>query len=110
MLTCDALLFPKCEVAEDTIYCWHDVIKNKIQSFTHPFLERWLEDGESVEEFKSALERLVGDLEGFSPARAAFKLSPIASMPDTARKELLARLEEAFQREFDVAVIRKRLQ
>ena len=109
MQTRDVLLLPKCNVAEEATYCWHDVIKNKIQLFADPFLERWLDDAESVKRFETALERVVADLEEFSPARAASKLGPIASMPDTARRELLARLDETFRRAFAVAEMRERL-
>ncbi len=105
----EVLLLPKCEVAEDVIHCWHDVIKNKIQSFGDPFLESWLDETESVQEFEAALEHVVTDLEGFSPARAAAKLAPVASMPETTRRELLAKLEDRFQRRFGPAKVRERL-
>jgi hypothetical protein len=105
----DVLLLPKCDVSEDATRCWHDIIKNKIQSFADPSLEKWLDDVESVQGFEAALEHVMEDLEGFSPTRGLAKLAPIARMPETARTALAARLDETFQRGFDVAEARERL-
>jgi hypothetical protein len=109
MSRCDVLLMPRCEVAQEATYCWHDVIKNKIQSFADPFLDRWLEEAGSVQKFEAALEYVLADLEGFSPARAAAKLAPVANMPEEARSNLLARLDEAFQRDFNLSETQERL-
>ena len=105
----EVLLLPKCEVAEAAIYCWHDVIKNKIQSFGDPFLESWLKEADSVPNFEAALERVVAGLEGFSPARAATKLVPIINMPEDDRRKLEAKLEGLFQRGFALVKMRERL-
>jgi hypothetical protein len=105
----DVLLLPKCDVSEEATCCWHDVIKNKIQSYSDPLLDRWLDVPENVETLESALKRLIGDLEGFSPARVLAKLPPIANMPETARIGLAAKLHEAFEHGFGVAETRERL-
>jgi len=105
----ELLLLPKCELAEAVVYCWHDIIKNKIQSFGDPFLESWLDEAEDVQKFEAVLEHVVEDLEGFSPARAAAKLAPVANMSETMRQELLTKLDEAFQRGFAPGKVRERL-
>jgi hypothetical protein len=105
----DILRWPKCTVAEDATYCWHDVIKNKILSLADPFLQSWLEEPDSAQKFEAALEQVFAGLEGLSPARAALNLAPIAGMDEDARNTLLARLDEVFRRDFDLSGIQERL-
>jgi len=105
----DVLLLPKCKVAEEATYCWHDVIKNKIQVFADLFLQEWLENTVDIERFQDALEQLLTNLEGFSPMFAAARLAPISSMPEPVRSRLLFGLDNAFRREFDLDTTKARL-
>jgi len=104
-----ALLFPKCEVAEQAVYCWHDIIKNRIQSFSDSFLERWLDEAVNMKRFEEALNFVLEDLEGFSPARAIPGLSPFELMQELVRRDLIARLTKEFERDFSVTGMRERL-
>lgn len=100
---------PGCRVAAEATWCWHDVIKNRIQAFDDVFLEKWLRDTAATEEFQATLARVVAGLDGFSPACVAAQLAPIGSLTDPERTALFGRLEEIFQHEFRPAERRRRL-
>jgi len=105
----DTLVLPKCRVAEEAIYCWHDIIKNRIGAFADPFLGRWLDDTASAERFENALNGVIDDLEGFSPVRAIEELQPLTSMTEPVRCDLIANLARVFQRDFNLSHRRERL-
>jgi hypothetical protein len=105
----EVLLFPKCDLAQTVMCCWHDVIKNRIQSFSNPLLKRWLDEAVNVERFEEALNSVVENLEGFSPAHAIAGLSPFLCMEESARRDLASRLSETFEGDFDLTLMRERL-
>jgi len=105
----DVLLVPRCEVASDVVFCWHDVIKNRIQSFSDSLLEEWLRDAEHSESFEAALRRIAGNIAGYSPGEAAVQLRPILDMPPRRRQELADALTALFQAGFKPDERRERL-
>jgi hypothetical protein len=97
----DILLVPRCDAAEVATYCWHDVIKNTIQSFNDAYLQEWLNDTNAVRQFEAALKELLTAIDAFSPRVAAAKLAPINRMAKGERARLLTNLEALFCRHFD---------
>lgn len=109
-ITDGALQYPRCDVALEAAACWHDVIKNRIQSYLDGTLAAWLEDSQALTDFEARLRRVVSEMDKYSPAVAASQLRPIVVMVEERRALLLARLDELFERGFGVAPRRQRLE
>ncbi len=106
----DALQFLRCGVAEEAVACWHDTIKNRIQSYSDRTLSSWLEDGSAVTAFEARLQRVIIQMPEYSLAFAARLLRPIAAMPEATRADVMRTLDELFEHGFSLESRRRRLQ
>lgn len=100
MLPCDVMIMPTCDVAEDATWCWHDVIKNRIQAFDDTCLALWLQRGAEVETFERRLRGVCEGVSRFSPSKMLESLEPFRTLPAAARHRVAAFLDASFARGF----------
>jgi len=106
----DVLSQPRCVAADEATTCSHDIIKNRVQSYTDRTLTMWLEDGNGAMDLEARLRRIATRMSDFSPAVAALHLRPLAVAPESFRSLLVARLDEVFEQAFAPTLRRERLE